>query len=94
VTYSRLTVLMAPRTRGVALLAAATFAGFSSVQLPASTMVASGDKTAENGIIQCHPEPQGGCVGIKKRSACLVHPRCRWANDAAGGYCRPVACWI
>jgi hypothetical protein len=93
-TYSRLTVLMGPRTRGVALLAAATFAGFSSVQLPATTKAAAGDKTAESGILQCHPEPPAGCIGIKKRSACLVHPRCRWANDAAGGYCRPVACWI
>jgi hypothetical protein len=91
---SRLTVLMAPRMRGVALVAATAFAGFSSVQLPATTMAASGDKTAENGIFQCHPEPQGGCVGIKKRSACLVHPRCRWTNDATSGYCRPVACWI
>lgn len=92
--YLRFTVLMAKRTRGVVLLAAAAFAGFSSVQLPATTLVASSDKVAENGIHQCYPEPAGGCIGIKKRSACLVHARCRWANGAARGYCRPIACWI
>jgi hypothetical protein len=88
------TFLMAPRMRGVALVAAAVFAGFSSVQLPAITMAASGDKVTEHGIHQCHPEPEGGCTGIKKRSACLVHPRCQWANDTPSGYCRPIACWI
>ena len=93
-TYSRFTVLMAPRMRGVALLAATAFAGFASVQLPAITMAASSDKVAENGIRQCRPEPEGGCIGITKRSACLVHLQCRWANDAAGGNCRPIACWI
>jgi hypothetical protein len=92
-TSSRSTVLMAPRMRCVALLAAVSFAGFSSVQLPATPMAASGDN-AENSIFQCHPEPHGGCAGIKKQSACLAHPRCQWAKDAAGRYCRPIACWI
>jgi hypothetical protein len=87
---------MAPRMRGVALLAAAAFfAGFASGQLPAITiMAASSDKVAENGIPQCRPEPEGGCIGITKRSACLVHLQCRWANDAAGGNCQPIACWV
>jgi hypothetical protein len=93
-SYSEFTVLMAPRTRSVALLAAATFAGFSSVQLPATPMAAPGDKLAEDGIHQCRPEPEGGCAGIKKQSACLAHPRCQWAKDAAGVYCRPITCWI
>jgi hypothetical protein len=91
--HSGFTVLMAPHTRGVALLAAVAFAALSSVQLPATTMAASGDKVAENGIHKCLPEPEIGCIGIKKRSACLVHPRCRWANGKAGGYCLPIACW-
>jgi len=90
--YSGFTIQMA--TRGVALLAVPAFAGFSSVQLLATTMAASSDKVAENRIHQCYPEPESGCIGIKKRAACLVHPRCRWTNDAAGGYCRPIACWI
>jgi hypothetical protein len=93
-TYSGFTVLMAPHTRGVALLAAVAIAGFSSVQPTATTMAASGDKVEENGIHQCVLEPEGGCTGIKKQSACLVHPRCRWGNDAVGGHCRPIACWI
>jgi len=50
-TYSLFTVLMAPRTRGVALFAAAAFAGFSSVQLPATTMAASGGHLYARGYI-------------------------------------------
>jgi hypothetical protein len=93
-TYSRFTVLMAPRMRGVVRLAVTAFAGFASLQLPAISKTASGDKVAENGIYQCYPEPERGCAGIKKQTACLAHPRCQWAKDAAGRYCRPIACWI
>jgi hypothetical protein len=90
---SRLIVPTGPRTRGVVLLAAAVLAGFASVQLPAITKVASGEKPATNGIYQCHPEPEGDCIGIKEQSACVAHPRCQWANDASGSYCRPAHCW-
>jgi hypothetical protein len=94
VTYSRFFVRMGLRTRGPVLLAAAAFAGFASVQVPVVTKAASRDKPATNGIYQCHPEPEGGCVGIKRQPACVAHPRCQWAKDSAGGYCRTIACWI
>jgi hypothetical protein len=92
--YSRFIGLVAMRTRGVMLLAAVAFAGFASVQLPAVTKAASRDKAAANGIYQCLPEPEGGCIRIRRRSACLAHRRCQWAEgDAGNGFCRRIYCW-
>jgi hypothetical protein len=85
---------MALCTRGVVLLAAVAFAGFASVQLPAVTKAASRDNAAANGIYQCLPEPDGGCIRIRRRSACLAHPRCQWAEgDAVNSFCRRIYCW-
>src|ERR1700741_164739 len=92
--YSRFIGLVALRTRGAVLLVAVAFAGFASVQLPAVTKAASRDEAAANGIYQCLPEPEGGCVRILRRSACLAHPRCQWAEGGAGnGLCRRIYCW-
>ena len=65
-TYSRFIVLTVLRTRGVVLLAAVAFAGLASVQLPAVTKAASLDKAAVNGICQCLPEPERGCIRIRR----------------------------
>jgi hypothetical protein len=93
-TYPRFIVLMGLRTHGGVLLVAAVVAGFASVQLPAMTKAAPRGKVAENGIFQCHPEPQGGCISIRTGSGCVAHPRCQWAKDDGGDYCRPIDCWI
>jgi hypothetical protein len=91
---SRFIGLVALRTHGVVLLVAVTFAGFASVQLPTVTKAAGRDKAAANGIYQCLPEPESGCVRIRRRSACLAHPRCQWAEgDAGSGFCRRIYCW-
>ncbi len=76
-TYSRFIVPTVLRMRSVVLLGAVAFAGLASVQLPAVTKAASRDKAAANGIYQCLPEPEGGCMRIRKRSACLSHHRCQ-----------------
>jgi hypothetical protein len=93
-TYSRFIVLTVLRMRSVALLVAVAFAGVASVQLPAITKAASRDKAAANGIYECLPEPEGGCVRIRRRSACLAPPRCQWAaeGDAGNGFCRRIYC--
>jgi hypothetical protein len=87
--YFRVMVLMAQRSRGVMLLAAVALAGLASVQLPAITETAPPDKVPANGIYQ--PEPEGGGIRMRERSACLAHGRCRWVKgDAGGGYCQRI----
>jgi hypothetical protein len=90
-TYSRFIVLTVLRMRSVVLLAAVAFASFASVQLPAVTKAASRDKAAANGIYQCLPEPEGGCIRIRRRSACLAIPdangrKATQATASAGGF--------
>ena len=90
-TYSRFIVLTVLRTRGVVLLAAVAFAGFASVQLPVVTKAAPRDKAAAKGIYQCLPESEGGCIRIRRRSACLAIPdangrKATAATASAGGF--------
>jgi hypothetical protein len=68
---SRFIARTALRTRGAVLLSAAAFAGFACVQLPAITKAASRDKIAAKDIYQRVPAPEGGCIRIRGRSACL-----------------------
>jgi hypothetical protein len=74
-----------PRTRSVALLAAAVLAGFATVQLPATTKAASSDKVAEAAFFNATPSPKVAALASKGNRPVL---RTRGAN---GRMMRPVA---